>query len=87
MPVQELTPQALDDQLHRVIDSLGRKYSDRAARGEVERAVHEEAELFRDARVKQYVPVLVQHAVQERFRRRPPHDGAHERVPGIQIPR
>jgi len=73
MPVQELTPQALDDQLHRVVDVLGRKYGDRAAGGEVERAVFEEAELFRDAKVKQYVPVLVQHAVQERFRHRPPH--------------
>jgi hypothetical protein len=72
MPVQELTPQALDDQLHRVIDLLDRKYSDRTAGGEIERAVFQEAELFRDARVKQYVPVLVQHAVQEQFRRRPP---------------
>jgi len=76
MPVQELTPQALDDQLHRVVDLLDRKYSDRTAGGEVEQAVYEEAALFRDARVKQYVPVLVQHAVQERFRRRPPHLGA-----------
>jgi hypothetical protein len=71
MPVQELTPQALDDQLHRVADFLDRKYSDRTTSGEVERAVFQEAELFRNARVKQYVPVLVQHAVQERFRGRP----------------
>jgi hypothetical protein len=72
MPIQELTLQALDDQLRRVVDVLGRKYGDRAAGGEVERAVYEEAELFRDARVTQYVSVLVQHAVQERFRCRPP---------------
>jgi hypothetical protein len=70
MPVQELTPQALDDQLHRDVDLLDRKYGDRTASGEVQRAVFEEAELFRDARVKQYVPVLVQHAVAERFRGR-----------------
>ena len=87
MPVQELTPQALDDQLHRVIDLLDRKYRDRTKGGEVEQAVHEEAELFRDARVKQYVPMLVQHAVQERFRRRPPRLGAHQEVPGLQTPR
>jgi hypothetical protein len=73
MPVQELTPQALDDQLHRVADLLGHKYDDRTANGEVERAVFEEAALFRDAKVKQYVPVLVQHAVQERFRHRSPY--------------
>jgi CRISPR/Cas system-associated exonuclease Cas4 (RecB family) len=71
MPVQELTPQALDDQLHRVVDVLDRKYGDRTASGEVQRAVFEEAELFRDATVKQYVPVLVQHAVAERLRGRP----------------
>lgn len=86
MPVQELTPQALDDQLHRVVDLLDRKYSDRTTGGEVERAVYEEAALFRDARVKQYVPVLVQHAVQERYRRRLPHGGARQRVPGLQFP-
>ena len=72
MPVQELTPQALDDQLHRVADQLGRKYRDRAEGSEVENAVYEEAALFRDAHVKTYIPVLVQHAVQERFRRRAP---------------
>ena len=70
MPVQELTPQALDDQLHRVADFLDGKYGDRTASGEVERAVFQEAALFRNATVKQYVPVLVQHAVQERFRGR-----------------
>ena len=73
MPVQELTPQALDDQLHRVIDLLDRKYSDRTAGDEIERAVFREAESFRDARVKQFIPVLVQHAVQEQFRQRSPH--------------
>jgi CRISPR/Cas system-associated exonuclease Cas4 (RecB family) len=73
VPVQELTSKALDDQLHRVADQLGRKYHDRAESSEVESAVYEEAAHFRDARVKQYIPVLVQHAVQERFRRRKPH--------------
>lgn len=68
--VQELTPQALDDQLHRVADQLGRKYSDRAGGPEIQTAVDEEAARYRDAHVKQYIPVLVQHAVQERFRRR-----------------
>jgi hypothetical protein len=70
--VQELTPQALDDQLHRVADQMGRKFGDRAEGGEVESAVYEEAARFRTARVKQYIPVLVQHAVQERFRHRSP---------------
>jgi ribosome assembly protein YihI (activator of Der GTPase) len=70
--VQELSPKALDDQLHRVADRLGHKYGDRAAGSEIESAVFQEAERYRDARVKQYIPVLVQHAVQERFRRRRP---------------
>jgi hypothetical protein len=68
--IQELTPQALDDQLHRVADQMGRKFGDRAAGGEVESAVYEEAARFNDAHVKQYIAVLVQHAVQERFRYR-----------------
>jgi len=71
MLVQELSRQAMDDQLHRVADLLDRKYGDRTTSDEVERAVFQEAELFRNAKVKQYVPVLVQHAVQERLRRRP----------------
>ena len=70
--VQELTPQAMDDQLHRVAEQLGRKYGDRAAGSDIQSAVFEEAELYRDARVKQYIPVLVQHAVQERLRHRRP---------------
>lgn len=70
--IQELTPQALDDQLHRVSEQMGRKFGDRAAGGEVESAVYEEAARFDGAHVKQYIPVLVQHAVQERFRHRPP---------------
>jgi hypothetical protein len=69
--VQDLSPQAMDDQLHRVADRLGRKYGDRAVGSEIESAVFEEAERYRDARIKQYIPVLVQHAVQERFRHRP----------------
>ena len=70
--IQELTPQAMDDQLHRVADRLGRKYGDRATGSEIQSAVDEEAALYRDARVKQYIPVLVQHAVQERLRHRRP---------------
>jgi hypothetical protein len=73
--LQELTPEALDNHLHRVADQLGRKYRDRADGAEVERAVFEEAAHFRGARVNQFIPVLVQHAVQERFRHRP-----HRRV-------
>jgi ribosome assembly protein YihI (activator of Der GTPase) len=70
--VQELSSQALDDQLQRVAERLGRKYGDRAGGSEIESAVYQEAERYRDARVKQYIPVLVQHAVQERLRRRRP---------------
>jgi hypothetical protein len=33
----------------------------------VETAVYEEAAGYRNARVKQYIPVLVQHAAQERL--------------------
>jgi hypothetical protein len=73
--IQELSPRAMDDQLHRVADRLGRKYGDRAAGSEIQTAVFEEAERYRDARVKQYIPVLVQHAVQERLR--------HHRPPGL----
>jgi CRISPR/Cas system-associated exonuclease Cas4 (RecB family) len=69
--VQELTPEALDVHLHRVSDQLQRKFNDRADEREIESAVFEEAQQFRDARVTQFIPVLVQHAVQERFRRRP----------------
>jgi hypothetical protein len=71
--VQDLSPQAMDDQLHRVADRLGSKYGDRAGGSEIESAVFAEAERYRDARIKQYIPVLVQHAVQERLRRRPAH--------------
>jgi hypothetical protein len=71
--VQDLSPQAMDDQLHRVADRLGHKYGDRADAPEIQDAVFEEAERYRDARVKQYIPVLVQHAVQERLRHRGPH--------------
>jgi hypothetical protein len=71
--VQELTPKALDDQLLRVADQLGRKYSDRAPGSEIQSAVFAEAERYRDAHVRQYIPVLVQHAVQERLRQRQTH--------------
>jgi ribosome assembly protein YihI (activator of Der GTPase) len=77
--VQELSPQAMDDQLRRVADRLGSKYGDRAAGTEIQSAVFEEAERYRDARVKQYIPLLVQHAVQERLRHRPTQL-AHARV-------
>ncbi|MDQ1464931.1 MAG: hypothetical protein QOC73_1872 [Actinomycetota bacterium] len=69
--VQELTPEALDAHLHRVADQMQRKFNDRADEREIESAVFEEARQFRGARVTQFIPVLVQHAVQERFRRRP----------------
>ena len=68
--IQELTPQTLDDQLHRVADQMGRKFGDRVTGGEIESAINEEAARYDDAHVKQYIPVLVQHAVQERFRHR-----------------
>ncbi len=54
----ELTPQALDDQLHRVADQMGRKFGDRTASGEVESAVYEEAARFNGAHVKQYIRFL-----------------------------
>jgi hypothetical protein len=69
------TQETLDDQLTRVSHQLEDKFSDRAAAAEIAAAVREEAAHFQGAKVTQYVPVLVQHAVQERFRRRRP--GAH----------
>jgi hypothetical protein len=70
--VQELTPQTLHDQLQRVTLALGRKYGDRASAADIGREVDEEAAHYRDAHVTQYIPVLVQHAVQERIRHRLP---------------
>jgi hypothetical protein len=74
--VQELSGATLDDQLQRVARQLGEKYSDRAANAEVTEAVYEEASRFSGARVTQYIPVLVEHAVRERFRRRAPRVAA-----------
>lgn len=66
------TQETLEDQLSRVSHQLEDKFADRAAATEVAAAVREEAAHFQGAKVTQYVPVLVQHAVQERFRRRRP---------------
>ncbi|HEY0868762.1 MAG TPA: hypothetical protein VGD55_00040 [Acidothermaceae bacterium] len=41
--IQEPTPQALDDQLHRVADHMGRRFGDRAAIGHPEWPVRPEA--------------------------------------------
>jgi hypothetical protein len=73
---QELSGATLDDQLQRVARQLGEKYSDRAENDEVADAVYEEADRYRDAKITQFIPVLVQHAVQERFRLRRPRDPA-----------
>jgi hypothetical protein len=70
--VQGLSQGTLDDQLGRVTIQLEHKYRDRADAAEIAAAVREEASRFEGAKVTQYVPVLVQHAVQERFRRRSP---------------
>ena len=72
LDVQDWTARALNEHLHRVADQLGAKYSDRADDDEVEHAVFDEAAKFADARVTHYIPVLVEHAVEERLRRRPP---------------
>ena len=69
---QELRGAVLEQQLDRVADQLTRKYADRADSGEVRSAVWFEADRYREARVTQYIPVLVQHAVQELLRRRGP---------------
>ena len=63
------------DALHRVVSELCRKYGDRAAPEEIEREVFSEADRFKTARVHHFIPVLVQHAVQEKLRRRLP-DGS-----------
>lgn len=67
----ETTQATLNDQLNRVSHQLEDKFRDRAPATEVAAAVREEAARFEGAKVIQYVPVLVQHAVQERFRRLP----------------
>ncbi|HEY8728679.1 MAG TPA: hypothetical protein VIL94_03785 [Acidothermaceae bacterium] len=72
---QELRGEVLDKHLDRVADQLTRKYADRTSPNEVHAAVFDEASRYEHARVTQFIPVLVQHAVQERLRRQParPH--------------
>jgi hypothetical protein len=73
MPVsQDLRGEVLDKQLDRVADQLTHKYADRTSPTEVHAAVFDEAARYEHARITQFIPVLVQHAVQERLRRRPP---------------
>ena len=60
--------EVLEQQLDRVADQLTRKYADRADQVEVHDAVFREASRYQGARVTQYIPVLVQHTVQERLR-------------------
>jgi hypothetical protein len=71
----ELRGEVLDKHLDRVADQLTRKYADRTSPNEVHAAVFDEAARYEHARVTQFIPVLVQHAVQERLRRQPtrPH--------------
>jgi hypothetical protein len=68
---QELRGEVLDQHLDRVADQLTRKFADRSDAREIHDAVYSEARRYREARITQYIPVLVQHAVQERLRRAP----------------
>lgn len=63
---------ALSQHLERVADQLMRQYRDRATESEVRQAVYTEASQYRNARVTQFIPVLVAHSVGERLRRRMP---------------
>jgi hypothetical protein len=67
---QELRGEVLDQQLNRVADQLTRKFADRVESGEIHDAVHREAGRYQGARVTQFIPVLVQHAIEERLRQR-----------------
>jgi hypothetical protein len=69
---QELRGEMLQQHLNRVADQLTRKYADRTDLHEVHEAVFREATRYSDAHVTQFIPVLVQHAVQERLRQRGP---------------
>jgi hypothetical protein len=69
---QELRGEVLDRQLDNVADQLTHKYADRTSPREIHDEVYTEASRYRDARITQFIPVLVQHAVQERLRRRLP---------------
>jgi hypothetical protein len=70
--MQAPTQEMIDDQLDRIRLQLQDKFKDRATSTEVAAAVTEETAHFDGAKVTQYIPVLVQHAVQERFRHRHP---------------
>ena len=74
---QELRGEVLDKHLDRVADQLSTKYADRTDSREVHEAVFDEATRYRGARVTQFIPVLVQHAVQERLRQRSPRSAGH----------
>lgn len=65
---QELRGEVLEQHLDRVADQLTRKYADRTDPGVVHDEVFREASRYQGARVTQFIPVLVQHAVQERLR-------------------
>ena len=69
---QEVRGDVLEQQLGRVADQLTRKYADRTDQIEVHDAVFREASRYQGARVTQYIPVLVQHTVQERLRQLTP---------------
>ena len=69
---QELRSDVLAQQLDRVADQLTRKFADRVDSGEVIDAVRREARRYQGARVTQFIPVLVQHAIGERLRQRGP---------------
>ena len=67
--IQELTRTTLTAQLKRVVNDLHRKYGHRAERARIATAVQQEAARYAHARVTQYVPTLVQHAVDEQLRK------------------
>lgn len=74
--IERPTAAMIDEELSRVNRRLRDKYKDRVDAAEVAAAVTEEAAHFDGATVIRYIPVLVQHAVQERFRHRRPRDDA-----------
>ena len=68
--------EVLQQQLDRVADQLTRKFADRADQVDVHDAVFREASRYQGARVTQYIPVLVQHTVQERLRQLGPREAS-----------
>ena len=72
--------EVLEQQLDRVADQLTRKFADRADQVDVHDAVFREASRYQGARVTQYIPVLVQHTVQERLRQLRPRVASHQLV-------